>query len=88
MLLWSDAEVAYGLLENIKDGYLASSKYRSKSLKIRSLNTVIIFSNSFPIKKQLLKDRWMIFEICGDELNSFKANDEWQQLVGNMWCDS
>ena len=75
-LLRSDSVVAYGLLENIKDGYLVSSKYRSKSLKVQTPNTVIVFSNSFPTQSQLSGDRWVIFKICGDELNSFKANDE------------
>ena len=67
-LLRSDTDVAYGLLENIKDGYLISSKYRSKSLKIKIPNTVIVFSNSFPLQSQLSMDRWKIFEICGDKL--------------------
>ena len=69
-LLRSDDEVAYGLLENIKDGYLVSSKYRSKSLKIQTPNTVIVFSNSFPQQSQLSVDRWKIFEIRGDTLYS------------------
>ena len=67
-LLRSDTEITYGLLENIKDGYLVSAKYRSKSLKIKTPNTVIVFSNSLPSKSQLSADRWKVFEICGNEL--------------------
>ena len=67
-LLRSDLEVTYGLLENIKDGYLVSSKYRSKPLKIQTPNIVIVFSNSFPNMSQLSDDRWRIYEIENDEL--------------------
>ena len=59
-LLRSDTDVSYGLLENIKDGYL---KYRSKPLKLKTPNTVIVFSNSPPSTNQLSSDRWQIFEI-------------------------
>ena len=74
-LLRSDTDVAYGLLENIKDGYLISAKYRSTPLRIKTPNTVIVFSNSLPCVTKLSKDRWIIFEIIGDELrreNNFK----------------
>ena len=62
-LLRSDIDVSYGLLENIKDGYLISVKYRSKALKLQTPNTVIVFSNSPPSTDQLSTDRWKIFEI-------------------------
>ena len=74
-LLRSDTDAAYGLLENIKDGYLISAKYRSTPLRIKTPNTVIVFSNSLPCVTKLSKDRWIIFEIIGDELrreNNFK----------------
>ena len=64
-LLRSDIDVAYGLLENLKDGYLISSKYRSKSLKIKTPNTVIVFSNSLPEYTKLSRDRWKVFIIMG-----------------------
>ena len=67
-LLRSDLDVAYGLLENLKDGYLISSKYRSKPLKIKTPNTVLVFSNSLPNKTQLSADRWKIYEIHDNEL--------------------
>ena len=67
-LLRSDLEVTYGLLENIKDGYLVSSKYRSKPLKIQTPNTVIVFSTSLPSMSQLSRDRWQIYEIKNDGL--------------------
>ena len=67
-LLRSDSDVAYGLLENIKDGFLISAKYRSKFLKIKTPNTVIVFSNSSPDISQLSRDRWRVHKISGDEL--------------------
>ena len=67
-LLRSDCDVAYGILENIKDGFLISSKYKSKFVKIQTPNTVIVFSNSLPDCAQLSKDRWKIYKISGDEL--------------------
>ena len=67
-LLRSDTAVAYGLLENLKDGNLISSKYKSKVLKIKTPNTVIVFSNSYPNMDQLSADRWKIYEIVGNDL--------------------
>ena len=73
-LLRSYSCVAYGLLENLKDGYLMSSKYRSKSLKIKTPKTVMVFSNSLPFMSQLSKDRWKIFEINGDYLKECNSS--------------
>ena len=69
-LLRSDYIASYGVLENIKDGYLLSSKYRSKPLKIKTPNTVIVFSNSHPEKSQLSSDRWKVYKIQSDELHT------------------
>ena len=67
-LLCSDAEVAYGLFENIKDGYLVSVKYKTKEVKIKIPNVVMVFSNDYPHEKQLSKDRWEVYTIDNDEL--------------------
>lgn len=69
-LLRSDFIASYGILENIKDGYLLSSKYRSKPLKIKTPNTVIVFSNSHPEKTQLSSDRWKVYKIQSDEIHT------------------
>ena len=68
-LLRSDTEVAYGLLENLKDGYLISAKYKSKQLKIKTPNTVMVFSNDFPDKPSLSRDRWKIYQIIENKLH-------------------
>ena len=68
-LLRSDTcEAAYGLIENIKDGLLMSAKYKTKRLKIKTPNTVIVFSNFLPDKAMLSTDRWKIYSIVNDIL--------------------
>ena len=67
-LLRSDYVVSYGVLENIKDGYLISSKYKSTVLKIKTPNVIIVFSNDFPDQNKLSSDRWKIYEIKNDQL--------------------
>ena len=64
----SDTERAYGVLESLKDGYFLSNKYHTKILKIKSPNTVIVFSNSSPRKSELSADRWKIYNIIEDRL--------------------
>ena len=65
-LLRSDEHVSYGFLENIKDGYMISSKYGSKELQIQTPNTVIVFSNHLPIIDNLSDDRWEVYNIQWD----------------------
>ena len=72
-LLRSDNSVAYGILENVKDGDLISSKYKSKFVKVQTPNTIIVFSNSWPDCDQLSNDRWKVYEIVKDELK--RRND-------------
>ena len=86
-LLRSDAEVSYGLMENIKDGYLVSTKYRTKSLKITTPNTVIVFSNSFPSTSLLSADRWKIFEISENELYAKEVSAESQRTINPHLSD-
>ena len=74
-LLRSGSVVAYDLLENLKDGNLISSKYKSKVLKIKTPNTVIVFSNSHPNMDQLSADRWKIYEIVGNDLKYTEKRD-------------
>ena len=64
---------AYGVLENLKDGYFVSNKYHSKKLKISTPNCVFVFSNSHPHKAELSQDRWKIFEITGDALTQIQG---------------
>ena len=84
-LLRSDYGVAYGILENIKDGFLISSKYRSKFVKIKTPNTVIVFSTSLPDCTQLSKDRWKIYKISGDELCRITNLSKTGERVNSYW---
>merc|ERR1712173_55341 len=70
----SDTESAYGVLESLKDGYFLSNKYHTKILKIKSPNTVIVFSNSHPSKSQLSEDRWKIYRIRDEELHQSSSS--------------
>ena len=63
-------DASYGFLESIKDGFVVSEKYQSKNVFIKTPNTVMVFSNSFPDTSGLSKDRWKIFEIVNDDLCS------------------
>ena len=69
----SDARAAYRILENVKDGDLISSKYKSKLVKVQTPNTVIVFSNYWPDCDKLSKDRWKLYEISNDDLK--RRND-------------
>ena len=71
--LRSDREACYTLIENIKDGYFVSSKYKTKQIKIKTPNIVIVFSNSPPERKSLSADRWRIFSIIEGELCEIKS---------------
>ena len=56
------------MLEGIKDGHKVSAKYDTRGLFFKTPNTVIVFSNEFPMTGALKKDRWSIYEIIGEEL--------------------
>jgi len=58
--------ISYGALEKIKNGYFMCSKYESKPI-IRNSPHIICFANFRPEKAKLSADRWMIYEIIGDE---------------------
>ena len=60
--------IAYDMLEGIKDGHKVSAKYDTRGLFFKTPNTVIVFSNEFPMTGALKKDRWSIYEIIGEEL--------------------
>ena len=56
----------YQILEGIKDGVAISGKYDGGFVKFKEKNIVIVFSNKYPKKSHLSKDRWRIFEISKD----------------------
>ena len=56
------------MLEGIKDGHKVSAKYDSRRLFFKTPNTVMVFSNEFPMVEALKKDRWRIYEIMGEDV--------------------
>ena len=58
----------YRILEDIKDGAATTSKYDNQVLKFKTPNFVMVFSNSWPNRRHLSKDRWQIFEPSGNGL--------------------
>ena len=53
--------IAYDMLEGIKDSHKVSAKYDTQGLFFKTPNTVIVFSNEFPMTGALKKDRWSIY---------------------------
>ena len=60
--------ITYDMLEGIEDGHKVSAKYDTRGLFFKTPNTVIVFSNEFPMTGALKKDWWSIYEIIGEEL--------------------
>ena len=52
----------YRILEDIKDGAATTSKYDNQIIKFKTPNIVMIFSNSWPNRRHLSKDRWQMLE--------------------------
>ena len=49
-----------------------AEKYNSQTLKIKSPNVVMVFSNETPMLKNMSKDRWRVFFIESDQhLNKY-----------------
>ena len=46
----------YRILEDIKDGQATASKYDNDNIRLRTPNTVIIFSNRYPKTQKLSRD--------------------------------
>ena len=62
----------YRILEDIKDGAAATSKYDNQLMKFKTPNFVVVFSNSWPNRKNLTKDRWRMYEPTDNGLRVVK----------------
>lgn len=67
-------KVNYSMVEAIKDGFIFSSKYESKTIYFGSCH-LVIFSNHEPEFEDLSLDRWKIFEI-NDNFELINRNDK------------
>ena len=75
----SSVDCCYSLLEMLKDGYASSTKYHGSLLRIKTPNTVIVFSNRNPRMRSLSKDRWKIYFITADGLTADHEELMWEK---------
>ena len=64
----------YRILEDIKDGAATTSKYDNQRINFKTPNFVMVFSNSWPNRKHLSKDRWQIYEPTANGLEQVKKD--------------
>ena len=58
----------YRILEDLKDGQATTSKYDNDNIRFKTPNTVMVFSNYYPVLKKLSKDRWILLHPNKDGL--------------------
>ena len=64
----------YRILEDIKDGAATTSKYDNQVMKFKTPNIVVVFSNSWPNRRHLSKDRWKMYEPTENGLQMVKKD--------------
>lgn len=69
----------YGLIEQLKNGFVYSGKYEGGELAFDPPH-VIIFSNQEPEYDKFTKDRWHIIQISGDDIS---GKDEYVYIVND-----
>ena len=77
----------YTILEDIKDGSASASKFNSELIQFKTPNIVIVFSNNDPDIKQLSEDRWKIYHINKDGLQSYEER-LWEVQHRRRVCQS
>ena len=78
----------YDVLELVKDGMATASKFNSEVIRFRTPNIVVAFSNKDPDVKQLSKDRWKIYYITKDGLNSHEERLWKERHTKRVVCQS
>jgi len=58
----SGGEMAYPVIEKLKDGMFTTTKYESRTVRFNPVH-VVVFANEGPIRDRLSADRWIIREI-------------------------
>lgn len=58
----SGGEMAYPVIEKLKDGMFTTTKYESRTVRFNPVH-VVVFANEGPIIDRLSADRWIIREI-------------------------
>ncbi len=59
----TDIPIPYGLMENLKDGMIVSTKYHTEMKRFPSPH-IIVFANCLPDIEKLSADRWNIVEVA------------------------
>lgn len=63
----SDEAIAYGTIEEFKDGFVTSAKYESRTIVARKVTSVLVLSNRMPDLSRLTADRWRVLRITEDK---------------------
>lgn len=71
-----ESTISYKGIEEIKNGFFFSTKYKSKMVSYNIVPTLVIFSNEEPNYSKLSKDRWIILDIDQDKLIEQSINGE------------
>jgi len=58
----SGGEMAYPVIEKLKDGMFTTTKYESRTVRFNPVH-VVVFANEGPIRDRLSQDRWDIRQI-------------------------
>jgi hypothetical protein len=74
---WYKDKVAWGFLENLKDGTYLNTKYESKIVNFTPPK-VVVFSNFMPTvleegEEVLSRDRWIVKELKNEKLTDITA---------------
>ena len=64
----------YRILEDIKDGAATTSKYDNQRIKFQTPNFIMVFSNSWPNRRHLSRDRWEIYEPTDNGIEMVKKD--------------
>lgn len=78
-----DRESIYGIIEQIKNGYITATKYHGGNI-FMPVPHIIILSNFLPIVSKLSLDRWRIYEVYEDVNDNYSMARLNLKQVSNM----
>lgn len=64
----SEEAIAYGTIEEFKDGFVTSAKYESCTIVAQKMTSVLVLSNRTPDRSRLTADRWRVLKITEGRL--------------------
>jgi hypothetical protein len=69
---FAERDSIYTIIESVKNGRLTCTKYKGATLKFFTPH-VLVFSNWYPVTKNLSMDRWKIMNLVASKANDPKA---------------